>query len=98
MNVQEMTSLAMIPLQDLNLLKATQQEILQQLKELRSTQTNILPVNHLTAMEFMAAVKICRSKFDQLVSTNKIRIVKKKRKIYVPLSEVDRYFTDPSIQ
>lgn len=89
MNVQEMTSLVMIPLQELNFLKATQQEILQQLKELRSTQPKTLQANHLTAMEFMAAVKICRSKFDQLVSTNKIRIVKKKRKIYVPFSEVE---------
>jgi hypothetical protein len=77
MNVQEMTSPLMIPLQKLSFLKITQQEILQQLKELRSTQSNILPVNHLTAMEFMAAVKICRSKFEQLVSTNKIRIVKR---------------------
>lgn len=98
MNLMEMTSLVMIPLQELNALKATQQEILQQLKELRSTHSNILPASHLTALEFMAAVKICRSKFDQLASTNKIRIIKKKRKIYVPLTEVDRYFTDPTIQ
>jgi hypothetical protein len=46
----------------------------------------------------MKAVRICRSKFDKLVASSKIKIVKKKRKIYVPLSEVDRYFLDASIQ
>ena len=98
MNVQEMTSLVVLPLQDLNVLKATQQEILQQLKELRAHQAHPLPAAHLTALEFMAAVKICRSTFDGLVSRGKIRVIKKKRKIYVPLSEVERYFTDPAIQ
>lgn len=53
---------------------------------------------HITAKGFMAAVRICRSKFDQLVSENKIRIIRKRRKIYVPTSEVDRYFSDPSIK
>jgi len=46
----------------------------------------------------MEAVRIGRTKFDQLVSTGKIRIIKKRRKIYVPVSEVDRYFADPGIQ
>jgi hypothetical protein len=58
----------------------------------------IIPLRHITAKEFMAAVRICRSKFDQLVGQNKIRIIKKRRKIYVPTSEVDRYFSDPSIK
>jgi hypothetical protein len=56
-----------------------------------------VPLRHITAKEFMVAVRICRTKFDQLVSQNKIRIIKKRRKIYVPTSEVDRYFSDPSI-
>lgn len=51
----------------------------------------------ITAMEFMNAVKIKRTKFDELVSQNKIKIVKKKRKIYVQASEIDRYFNDGSI-
>jgi hypothetical protein len=57
-----------------------------------------VPLRYITAKEFMAAVRICRSKFDQLVSVNKIRIIRKRRKIYVPTSEVDRYFSDPSIK
>jgi hypothetical protein len=57
-----------------------------------------VPLRHITAKEFMAAVRICRSKFDQLVNENKIRIIRKRRKIYVPTSEVDRYFSDPSIK
>lgn len=78
----------------------TQQEILQELKALKTkngSQGMVIP-QHITAKEFMVAVKICRSKFDQLVAGRKIRTIKKKRKIYVPVEEVTRYFTDPSIQ
>jgi hypothetical protein len=46
----------------------------------------------------MDAVKIRRWKFDQLIAGNLIKTIKKKRKIYVPESEIQRYFTDPSIQ
>lgn len=93
-------SLVMIPLEELNLLKSTQQEILQELKALKNKngQLGMVTAQHITAKEFMAAVKICRSKFDQLVAGSKIHTVKKKRKIYVPMQEVNRYFTDPSIQ
>jgi len=49
-------------------------------------------VPYITAMEFMQAVRIGRTKFDQLVAANKIRTVKKDRKIYVPVGEVERYF------
>jgi hypothetical protein len=97
MNLQSVT-LVMITEEDLALLKNTQQEILQQLKELHSKGPRGVSVKNIAAKEFMAAVRIGRTKFDQLVSTSKIRIIKKRRKIYVPVSEVDRYFTDPGIQ
>jgi len=45
----------------------------------------------------MKVVRMCRSKFDQLVIAGKIKTIKKRRKIYVPVSEIDRYFSDPSI-
>jgi hypothetical protein len=70
-------------------------EQLQHLQEKKGSQGVVS--NHITAVEFMKAVKICRSKFDKLVSSSKIRTVKKKRKIYVPQSEVERYFLDASI-
>ena len=92
-------SLVMIPQEELAILKSTQQEILLQLKEIQSKKAvDALAVKNITAKEFMAAVRICRSKFDQLVSENKIKTIKKRRKIYVPVGEVDRYFSDPSIQ
>ena len=97
MNLQSVT-LVMITEEDLALLKNTQQEILQQLKELHSKGPGGVSVKNITAKEFMATVRIGRTKFDQLVSTSKIRIIKKRRKIYVPVSEVDRYFIDPGIQ
>jgi hypothetical protein len=97
MNLEGVT-FVMISEDELAFLKTTQQEILQQLRELHSKGPGGVPVKNITAKEFMAAVRIGRTKFDQLVSTSKIKIIKKRRKIYVPVSEVDRYFSDPSIQ
>lgn len=91
-------NLVMIPQEELSSLQSTQQEILKQLQSLQLLTSPTVPLSHITAKEFMAAVRICRSKFDQLVSENKIRIIRKRRKIYVPTSEVDRYFSDPSIK
>jgi hypothetical protein len=98
MNMQGM-NLVIIPEEELTNIKTTQAEILEQLKNLQPTFSpkGIFP-NHITAKEFMMAVKICRSKFDQLVSANKIKTIKKRRKIYLPVTEVERFFTDPSIQ
>jgi hypothetical protein len=97
MEMQRM-NLVMIPQEELSNLQLTQQEILKQLQNLQLLASPTVPLRHITAKEFMAAVRICRSKFDQLVSENKIRIIRKRRKIYVPTSEVDRYFSDPSIK
>lgn len=98
-SVEQATSFILLPQADLETLKTTQLQILDALKTLQgNNRPASLPAGYLTAVEFMKAVKICRSKFDQLASTNKIKVIKKKRKIYVPLSEVERYFTDPSVQ
>jgi hypothetical protein len=98
MNV-EMMSLVMIPQEELTNLKTTQQEILFRLKEIQSKPVNnTLIQDHITAREFMSAVRICRSKFDQLVLANQIKTVKKSRRIYVPASEINRYFSDPQIR
>lgn len=91
-------NLVMIPQEELSNLQSTQLEILRQLQTLQSLTSPTVPLRHITAKEFMTAVRICRSKFDQLVSQNKIRIIRKRRKIYVPTSEVDRYFSDSSIK
>ena len=94
----ENTTLVMIPEKELTTLKTSQQEILLQLKEMQSKNAGSIATNHITAKEFMAAVRICRSKFDQLVASNKIKIIKKRRKIYLAATEIDRYFSDPAIQ
>jgi len=57
----------------------------------------LISPKNITAKEFMKVVRMCRSKFDQLVIAGKIKTIKKRRKIYVPVSEIDRYFSDPSI-
>ncbi len=97
MNMQGM-NLVIIPEDELAKLKSSQAEILSELRSLRAPVLKSPFPSHITAKEYMSAVKICRSKFDQLVSANKIKTVKKKRKIYLPASEVDRYFADPTIE
>ena len=52
----------------------------------------------ITASEFMELVRIGRWKFDQLIRLNKIKTIKKERKIYVLATEVDRYFMDSDIR
>lgn len=96
MNKQQMT-FVIIPRVALDTLLDNQQKILQQLQHLQPLRDKTISIKHITAKEFMAAVRICRSKFDQLARHNKIKIIKKRRKIYVPASEVDRYFSDANI-
>lgn len=96
MNTEQI--LVILPQEKVEQLIAFQQDILQQLKELNTRGPTGIPINHITAKEFMGAVRIHRTKFDQLVNENKIKTIKKKRKIYVPVTEIDRYFNDPSIQ
>jgi len=95
MNLQGMT-LIMIPEADLQSIKASLEDIKQQLNNLSPKAA--ASVKYITATEFMMAVRIRRTKFDELVKDGKIRVIKKLRKIYVPVGEVDRYFSDPSVQ
>lgn len=77
--------------------KEMQEEILRHMKGLSQKERNTpgISVNYITAKEFMDTVRIKRTKFDELVQQNKIKIIKKTRKIYVPVEEVERYFASP---
>jgi hypothetical protein len=77
-----------------------QQDILECLDQLKKETPRPMPINsgYIPALEYMRAVGIKRWKFDQLIAGNKIRAIKKKRKIYVPVGEVERYFKDPLIR
>jgi len=79
-----------------NLLE-NQKAILEELKKLKvRNETLSISAGFITAKEFMSTIRIGRTKFDQLVQANKIRTIKKDRKIYVPIGEVERYFKNPS--
>ena len=94
------SKLILIPAEDLEILKRGQEQIIDQLDQFKQNwlNRNNSSQQYITSKEFMEAVRIRRWKFDQLISTNMIKTIKKKRKIYVLASEVARYFTDPSIQ
>lgn len=91
-------NLVVLPEEEWNQLRAGQSEILELLKNLRfDSRKPMHPFGYMTAIEFIKAVKVRRTKFDQLVHADRIRAIKKLRKIYVPVTEVDRYFKDSSI-
>ena len=78
-------------------LKQGQFEILNHLNKMSAEPPGIVP-DYISAMDFMKAVGIKRWKFNELVSGNLIKTIKKKRKIYVSTVEVKRYFLDAEIQ
>jgi hypothetical protein len=84
---------------ELEVIKQCQRDILEHLVNAGAAKIpRSLEITHVTARQFMDAVHIQRWKFNQLIANNKIKTIKKSRRIYVPVSEVDRFFTDSSIQ
>jgi hypothetical protein len=82
--------------QDIESIKKSQQDILKKLEELDKKEKTgqVLNIPYLTAIEFMQAVRIRRWKFNCLIRDGKIMSIKKKRKIYVPKGEIERYFLE----
>ncbi len=89
-----------IPDNQLDSLKSELQKIVSTLEQIKIALTTErrAGARFITAAEFMEAVKIKRWKFDQLIANNKIHTLKKKRKVYILATEVERYFSDPNIQ
>lgn len=105
MDLQQPVTFILIPKEDFELFKETAQKILKEIEGMKARTVPparvappIAVPEYITAEEFMNAVGIKRTKFDKLVATNKIKTLKKARRIKVPFSEVRRYFEDPSIQ
>ena len=96
MDLNNNMTLVMIPKEAWDVVITSQQDILRQIKEMNTKVPTAILVKNITAIEFMKAVRIKRTKFDQLVAHNKIKIIKKRRKIYVPITEIERYFSDTS--
>ncbi|MEO9022803.1 MAG: hypothetical protein ABI237_18135 [Ginsengibacter sp.] len=89
---QQVTTFIMIPKEEWENFKILQIQILEHVKQKPSQPKLTLPVSYITAKEFMEAVRIKRTKFDQLVAENKVQILKKGRKIYLQSSEIGNYF------
>ena len=77
MKTESMT-LIMVPQEEWQSVVATQQEILQQLRCLSPQNGERVHPKYITAKQFMDAVSIRRTKFDQLVQASKIKIIKKR--------------------
>jgi hypothetical protein len=87
-------SFFLVTRQDIESIKKSQQDILNKLNELDKKEKNnpVLNSPYVTAIEFMQAVRIRRWKFNCLLKSGKIMSIKKRRKIYVPTGEIERYF------
>jgi len=100
-DLKQMTVMYLVPSELIEGIKKNQNEIaekLQRLSEKLEKHNSELPQDYITALQFRKAVHIGQWKFDQLVNSNLIKTIKKKRKIYVPATEVQRFFSDPSIR
>ena len=97
--METLVNVVVVPEADWQKLLQGQAELLRLVQELKGTiPVTAAIVPFITAMEFMQAVRIGRTKFDQLVAANKVKTIKKDRKIYVPVGEVERYFqTSPQV-
>jgi len=89
-------SFLLVGREEIEAIKCCQFEILKKLNELDKNNKNhdVLESPYITALEFMKAVRIRRWKFNCLVNSGKIMTMKKKRKIYVPKGEIERYFAE----
>lgn len=91
--------LILIPKEELDQIKNNQQQIIELLKQAgQASKGGPRYAEYISAEEFMQECNIKRWKFDQLIAGNLIKTLKKKRKIYVPISEVARFFKDSNIQ
>ena len=91
--METLVNVVVVPEADWQKLLQGQAELLRLVQELKGTiPVTAAIVPFITAMEFMQSVRIGRTKFDQLVAANKVKTIKKDRKIYVPVGEVERYF------
>jgi len=91
--METLVNVVVVPEADWQKLLQGQAELLRLVQDLKGRQpATAAVVPYITAMEFMQAVRIGRTKFDQLVAANKVKTIKKDRKIYVPVGEVERYF------
>ena len=72
-------TLVMIPGEELAALKGTLEKLLVETKNLQLLKQSGAKETFITAKEFMAVVRIGRTKFDQLVADRKIQTIKKLR-------------------
>lgn len=93
--MENLQAFLLIGKSDIDAIKNGQEAILKKLEKLGKERNEVdIPDPYITALEFMRAVRIKRWKFNYLVGEGKVKTIKKKRKIYVPKGEVERYFLE----
>jgi hypothetical protein len=88
----EAPNITMIPtekLEKLELIYQRQEEILQVLRKNVAKSVD----EHLTVKEFLSSAKMGRSKFERLRAEGNLKVKKCGKIIYIPATEVQRYFS-----
>jgi hypothetical protein len=84
----------MIPNEELNELKKIQLRILDLIERKTKAETSKQiqkGTEYITAQEFMDALSISRSTFDSLRDENKIKVIQKRRKLYLEKNAIEKY-------
>lgn len=89
---QELTATLMVPVDLFETLRSLErkQDLLIELYE--GGRSIASSEKYITAVEAMERLRISRATFDQLRANNDIKVIAKGRKLYVPESEIKRYF------
>ena len=90
MTTESSTHFIMVPIERFQALEKTQEIILRKIDNLLGSEKD--DPDFLTAKQFMAKTHMCRTTFDELRNSNRINVLKKGRKIFVPATELKRYF------
>lgn len=77
-----------LPLEEYQSMKQTQERILKVLENLKI----VAPTEYVTLIEFMIETKMSRWKADVLRQCGKLKIIQRGRKLYLPRTEIQRYF------
>lgn len=77
-----------VPLEEFEILKDNNRKILSALENIQAIERP----EYLTPKEFMRQTKLSWWKFNDLRSKNKLKVIQRGRKLYVPANEVTKYF------
>jgi hypothetical protein len=82
-------NVVIMPYEELAQIKRNQQQLIDLIK--KNAGKNQEKKRYITAQQFMDSLSISRCTFDLLREENKIRVIQRGRRLYLPETEIERY-------